>query len=98
MPRLVNWLITIAIAGCGGNDHTRETAGGGFGAACELTSDCGCVARQVDDPFCEKDNTVQLQCLTSTYQCTLSCSDQPDCEDAFGSRGYCDTSERVCMP
>jgi hypothetical protein len=75
---------------------SRDTAGGGWRAACMTTNDCGCRdQRGTDDTFCEKDNSVQLQCLGGAKLCTLACQLDSDCIGLFGTMSRC-SGEHVC--
>jgi hypothetical protein len=94
------WIAAVTIAACAddGRDRGRDTAGGGWRAACMTTNDCGCRDRGgVDDPFCDGTATTQLQCLSSQKFCTLACQTNTDCAALFGTSSRCDTFANVCV-
>jgi hypothetical protein len=90
-------LAAATIAACASDGRGRDTAGGGWRAACMTTNDCGCRTRTgVDDPFCDTDAATQLQCLGSAKVCTLACQVDADCVPPFGANSRCNTTENVC--
>ena len=87
----------LTIAACADDGRGRDTAGGGWRAACQTTNDCGCRDRGgMDDPFCDMDGATQLQCLGSAKVCTLACQNDTDCLALFGAASRCNTVENYC--
>ncbi len=90
-------LVLVGLYACTDDGRTRDTAGGGWRAACLTTNDCGCrEQRGTDDPFCEKDGTVQLQCLGSAKVCSLACQLDSECTALFGVNARCNTFDNYC--
>ena len=97
MVRTALWIAVVSLVACASDGRGRDTAGGGWRAACMTTNDCGCRDRVgADDPFCDMDGTTQLQCLGSAKVCSLACQVNADCTPLFGASSRCNTIENFC--